>query len=184
MGRLLAEYNPDEPRDEGGRWTSDGEGGGGGSIGETENNIRNNSYESAAVYDKNGKEILFKKGDSGTVKFTPEEKAKMKGATVTHNHPSGQSFSVQDIQMVQALKLEKLRVVSKGVSYEFIPPPNGLKPTWQAIYHETEVKVNNKLYDEVQAGKISEQVALKQIDDKIMSAFSKKIRATYRKTES
>jgi hypothetical protein len=170
-------FDENEPRDDSGRWTD----GGGGSISEAEDKIKNNDFESAAVFNQKGEPILFKKGNSSTVMFTPEEKLKMKGGIVTHNHPSGQSFSVQDIAMVSALKLSKVRVVSKNHAYEFEPPEKGLKPTWQAIYRDTEIRVNNKLFDDVKAGKIKESDALNEIDHLIMTKFSQKIRAKYKK---
>lgn len=70
----------------------------------------NTSNEHAAVY-KDGKPIGFRSGSKGAVNFTREELKLFKGTVVTHQHPSGSSFSRGDVLMLHSYKMEELRAV-------------------------------------------------------------------------
>lgn len=95
--------------------------------------IRGNSYESAAIFDASGKQLLFKKGEARQVEFTREEVAKMNDAILTHNHPSGlkdrykigSSFSDEDIMMATYANAKEIRAVTARYSFSMKRPEQG-----------------------------------------------------------
>lgn len=88
------------------------------SIHSVEDKIRNQNYESAAIIDKDGNELLFKDGAQSSVGFSPTECAMMKGNTLTHNHPRSSMFSDEDIKCFTKNEMEEIRATTReGVTY-------------------------------------------------------------------
>lgn len=79
--------------------------------------------ENAVVY-VNGRQILLRQGNDTAIQFTKKELKMMKGATVTHNHPYGTSFSRADVLMVRQHGIKELVAVSavEGLVYRMNPP--------------------------------------------------------------
>lgn len=80
----------------------------------TEDKIRKQDYESAACIDSNGKTVFFKDGQKSQVAFSSEESAQMKGATLTHNHPSSSHFSNDDIHTFVVTQMQEIRVACRN----------------------------------------------------------------------
>lgn len=88
------------------------------SIHNVEDRIRNQNYESAAVIDKDGNELLFKDGARSSVGFTPAECRMMQDNTLTHNHPRSSMFSDEDIQCFVRNEMAEIRATTReGVTY-------------------------------------------------------------------
>lgn len=95
------------------------------SIKSVEDKIRHQNYESAAIIDKNGKQLVFKDGESNQVAFNREETALMRGATLTHNHPQSTAFSPPDIQLFVQSSLAEIRATNReGQTYCLRRPKN------------------------------------------------------------
>ena len=73
--------------------------------------------ESAVIYDSNGKYLFTKRGTEKEIVFTKAEAKRMKQCIVSHNHPSGASFSIPDWQLFQELKLQEIRVIAEDKVY-------------------------------------------------------------------
>jgi hypothetical protein len=84
-----------------------------------ENEIRNQDYETAILYDKNGKQVIRKDGGKSQVGFTGKEVEMMKDGVLTHNHPGSMSFSYADIEMLRYGELKEIRAVGTDYSYSF-----------------------------------------------------------------
>ena len=106
-------WSPDQPRDEQGRFGS----GGGSSTGKVSSSLasveRGEAFsqksETAHAFDKDGNPILTKGGNENTVTFTDDDVNALYGATLTHNHPSGTSFSPSDIAFASTSRLNEIR---------------------------------------------------------------------------
>jgi len=87
-----------------------------------ESAISKRKVEIATVYDDDGS-VLFKKyGKDNEVSFTVFEMLRLKDKVVTHNHPTGGSFSVGDIDLIRRSKMSELRVSTEnGVYYMRYP---------------------------------------------------------------
>lgn len=79
--------------------------------------IAGNKFETGILYDSKGKVIFSKKGSSNEVKLTKAEISKMKGCTLTHNHPDGTVFSPNDIDMMRQGGLAEIRACNSKGAY-------------------------------------------------------------------
>ena len=83
-----------------------------------EDKIRNDSTETAVVYDKDGNEVLNKnQGMPDGVDFTEDEAKLFSDAVFTHNHPSGTTFSSADIQTAISTGLKEIRACYSDGAY-------------------------------------------------------------------
>ena len=107
----------------GGRGGSSGGGGGGNKVAQSlasiEDRIKGDSVETAALVSESG-EILFDKSEglANVVHFTQEEVAMMRDNTLTHNHPSSNTFSSDDVNLIVSSGLHEIRAVTpEGTVY-------------------------------------------------------------------
>ena len=84
-----------------------------------EKNIKNNKAETAVLLDNQGN-ILFSEsqGIKNQVTFTNEQVAMMKGANLTHNHPSSGTFSNEDVELLVKKELRTIRATSELRTYQ------------------------------------------------------------------
>ena len=78
-----------------------------------EDKIRHQDYESCAVFDKRGNELFFKDGEQSQVQFDDWEMELMPDAILTHNHPSCNTFSNDDINMIVKSGLHEIRATNR-----------------------------------------------------------------------
>lgn len=84
----------------------------------TEDAIRHQDYESAAVIAPSGNTLFFKDGEVSHVDFTVQEGAMMKGNVMTHNHPASGVFSVEDIYCFTGNQMAEIRATNRsGITY-------------------------------------------------------------------
>ena len=79
--------------------------------------ISGNKYKTATIYDKNGNIVFKKKGNADSVSFTVQERKKMKGCVLTHNHPDGSIFSPEDINMLRVGDLDEIRACNNNGAF-------------------------------------------------------------------
>ena len=86
-----------------------------------ENGIKHDRVETAILLDKHGK-VLFteSQGSVDSVQFSPDQFSKMKDGTLTHNHPSGSTFSWQDLDLLVRSGLKEIRATSANRTYRMI----------------------------------------------------------------
>lgn len=86
-----------------------------------EASIRNNSYESAAIFDENGNLLLRKTGGDHEVRFSKAETALLKDSVFTHNHTGTTDavsvFSKADINLTTKYGLKEMRAVTSDTTY-------------------------------------------------------------------
>lgn len=113
-----------------------------------EKKIYKNSIETAILLDSRGN-ILFREssGASNYVKFSEEQLHKMKGATLTHNHPSSGTFSVADISLMTTHELKVIRATGKTVTYQLKKQKTILQTQAFSINYEKAMKENKKITD-------------------------------------
>ena len=84
----------------------------------SEKSLGKRQKETMEIYDSKGNYIMTKRGDANSVRLSVLEYGKLKGAVVSHNHPSGGSFSVNDIRFLKNTPISELRVATAdGVYY-------------------------------------------------------------------
>ena len=75
--------------------------------------IKNQNFESAAIIDDDGNEVIFKNGQASQVGFTRAECMQMANKTMIHNHPRCNMFSYEDLTCMIANQVYETRVVNR-----------------------------------------------------------------------
>ncbi len=83
---------------------------------EVEPYIYSNLNESAHVFDRNGKLLFAKQGNSDQVLFTPDETEQMYDTIVTHNHPTGGPLSEPDVNIFLRTGMAEMRAVGQNAA--------------------------------------------------------------------
>lgn len=115
-------------------------------ITKAEAGIRNQDFETAIAFNDDGAEFFRKDGDRASVGFSLEEAKSFRGRRFTHNHPSGGSFSAQDIRLATTHGLAEIRAVGSEFTYSMLPPKRGwtaemwkseIEPAWARAHSDT-----------------------------------------------
>lgn len=77
-----------------------------------EDALVNLTRERMVVFSPQGRIIFLAEGDTHSVSFTPEEGRKLRGQVLTHNHPTGGTFSAADFEVACTYQVKELRAVS------------------------------------------------------------------------
>ena len=86
-----------------------------------ENGIKHDRVETAILLDKDGNIIFTEsQGSADSVYFTPDQFSKMKDGTLTHNPPSGSTFSGADLDLLVRSGLKEIRATSANRTYRLI----------------------------------------------------------------
>lgn len=173
---------------------------------ELENRIREQRFESAAVYDSFGDEVFFKDGEQFAVSFEWDEVEAMKGRVFTHNHPrgwgfpvdnplyKGNSFSEDDWDLATA-GVSEMRAVSPGWRHSVKAPPQGwpsreeMEKIFKAAQKREMSKGNKRIQKAQMTAKTQEELQL-AIDNENANVYhniavdiAKRIGATYVREE-
>lgn len=117
--------------------------------------VKNKKIENCLLVDEKGSVVLSKMGDENHINFTLDEVAKVKKAKnviFTHNHPSGNSFSIEDVSFAVENFVKEIRcvgsrythvmTVKEGLSIkELVPVYNR---NMEAVYYELIKKMEDK----------------------------------------
>ena len=157
-------------------------------IKDAEDRIRHQNNESAAVIDSNGNQILFKDGGKSQVSFTNAECKKMKGATLTHNHPSSSMFSYEDMNMFTYRELAEIRATtregrtfvirrdpnnSKGYAQENKFPNAYAKQFKKSLRNATDYLDKKGYREKVADGRVSQKQANKELRQHMADSLTK-----------
>lgn len=100
--------------------------------------VRGEKNEFGAFIGQDGAVLLRRAGQPDKVSYFEDELLQMRGATFTHNHPGGLSFSVADVRIASFAGLSELRAVAPH--YRHMMAPKGRWPAEadikQAYAHE------------------------------------------------
>lgn len=129
-------------------------------IKDIEGQIHSNSSEHAAVYTKEGKQVIVKGGDAHSVSFTDAELLEMKDSILTHNHPSSEvsrTLSPADYGIAYKADLSEIRAVSGDKVYLFTRGEKG----WPAPSKVADSLVKHiesnapRIYAQIKSGQIT-----------------------------
>lgn len=183
---MIAEYREEndylELNDTTDKWAEEARG----ELKADEQSLVGRTKETAIIYDENGKFVFTKRGKESSVEFTRKEVKKMKNKIVSHNHPSGASFSVSDWMLFKAGNLQELRVIGiDGVYYirrteEFL---NLLISDEEFKMELIEIRkqVKKKYQKIYESGKISKRERFLFSSDEYNKIFAEKMKLRYGK---
>ena len=86
-------------------------------LGKFERRRRKNKIEFGIIIDREGNVIAQVKGNKHSVSFNVSDLKKASGGIVSHNHPNGSSFSIEDVLILLKYKLAELRAIGKEYRY-------------------------------------------------------------------
>jgi hypothetical protein len=111
-------YDPNEPRDERGRWT-EGEARTQEALDSFEKQYRHAEIEHGIALDDKGNKLFECEGDETHIQFSFNQRMALKsdGAIFDHNHPKDAKFSVGDIQVASEYDLKEIRAVTPDKLY-------------------------------------------------------------------
>lgn len=122
-----------------------------------ESKIATRKTEKAIAVNQDGEIIFEKVGGKSSVSFTNEEVAKFTGNIVTHNHPSGSSFSWADISLASRYDMAEMRAVGREYEHSMKPGESG----WPAIsdlkatFEDADRQVRDKNWVAIAAGEMT-----------------------------
>lgn len=150
----------------------------------SEKTIGHRSTETMEIYGPNGEYIMTKRGNATSVRLSVLDYPKLINAVVTHNHPSGGSFSFQDLRFLKEMPISELRVSTVKGSYYIRKPiewPKEIKSSkkmlevFEQIKNELKPKYT-KLYNN---GIISRSERQKMFTDEVIKTFSERYGIEY-----
>ena len=151
-----------------------------------EKSVRSNNTESFYAEDGAGDKILFKNGSKSHVEFSPEEMARMRtynNISVSHNHPSSSSFSLDDLIFGSRVNAGELRVVTKDFDYTYTPSSTGWESEQNILvkYDYADTKAYNEVYPMYESKKLTLDQAFVLGSEKAMNYFASSTGGTFTK---
>lgn len=157
--------------------------------------IRQNiDHEELVAVDARGQVVSRTKGTQYNVEIPFSDLEKIKGSTVTHNHPTwnyppgdprleGRSLSLPDLRAASLLSLREMQAVSPGYLYSMKPGKNG----WgnytfqiQPAYTRHAIEVHQELSSKIRKGEISANRAEQDFQGLINERVAKDLGWTYK----
>lgn len=148
--------------------------------------------EKFMAFDASGRVMFEKSGGRSQVGFTEDECRRFAGLTCTHNHPSGSSFSRQDIHFSIARRIKEMRAVGRRYRYSIHLNPEGIaiagnKDLNQIVleaYYEADAHVRQIVTKKLNSGFINIDAANMIHYDLVWRRVAKKTNwFTYRRTK-
>ena len=115
-----------------------------------EEKIRHERLETGTLISADGQTILQRVGEPDRVRFPESALQRGQGATFTHNHPGGTSFSLDDVALAAEFQFGELRVVAPlqrfimqpGRSW---PSPSDIETAYNDIFRHAQLDVHNRV---------------------------------------
>lgn len=150
-----------------------------------EASIAGHKSEYGILYDSTGNRIFKKHGGSHEILYEPEEVLLMKDGVLTHNHPGGATFSIDDIDMFRSVGLYEMRAVGRDGVYVIRKPQkwpeeiNSLQKL-EKEYSNIQATLQEEMYDEVRSGRITtnEEYSI-EYQRRILEHLTSKYKLTY-----
>lgn len=134
-----------------------------GNVEKAERSIRNESVEHMIMLDKNGN-IALRTSDNNksTVTMSAEMVAMARDAVFTHNHPSGATFSSQDVETAFRTGMKEIRAtapdgstVSLRRNWSLDRPQDPLYKSFGFAYWQRTQGIRDSLLDRINSGELT-----------------------------
>lgn len=150
-----------------------------------EASIAGHKSEYGILYDAKGNKLFKKHGGKDEIVYTDIEAAMMRDGVLTHNHPHGATFTVDDIDMLGRTGLAELRAVGRDGVYVIRQPdvwPEKIN-TFDKLeqeYSSIKLSLQKDMYDEFLSGRItSDEDYSIEYQKRILEIFTSKYGFTY-----
>lgn len=145
----------------------------------SEKSLGRRDKETMEVYGPNGEYRFSKRGNANSVGASVLDIPKLRGAVVTHNHPSGGSFSFTDLKFLRRMPVSELRVSTSNGSYYIRKPeewPREISSTakMEKAYNEIRNSLKSKYRKLYNDGKISKVDRHRLFSDEVNRIFAER----------
>lgn len=145
----------------------------------SEKSLGRRNKETMEVYGPNGEYRFSKRGTTNSVGASVLDIPKLRGAVVTHNHPSGGSFSFTDLKFLRRMPVSELRVSTSDGSYYIRKPeewPRDISSTekMEKVYNEIRNSLKSKYRKLYNDGKISKADRHRLFSDEVNRIFAER----------
>lgn len=150
----------------------------------SEKSLSHRSKETMEIYDSTGKYIATKRGGADSVRLSVLDYRKLKNAVVTHNHPSGGSFSLKDIRFLKNMPISELRVSTIDCVYYIRKPvewPKEIKSSelLEKAIEEIRKELRPKYQRLYNDGKINKVQRHKMFSEEVNKTFAERYGLEY-----
>ena len=134
-----------------------------------------NYKEKAIVFDDSGVLILEKLGNNKAIRFTEKEVSLMRGKSLIHNHPSGQTLSFEDVLLaINGGLKEIVAFTGKGTYFKLIVKDNLDINDIRVQYVQAKKDAASVINTLISKGVFTKEQADLEYKHFIMSIFSQK----------
>lgn len=145
----------------------------------SEKTLGKRSKETMEVYGQDGEYKFSKRGDASSVGVSVLDIPKLRGAVVTHNHPSGGSFSFTDLKFLKRMPVSEIRVSTTEGSYYIRKPKEwsrdiGSTAKMEKAYDEIRNSLKSKYRKLYNDGKISKIDRHRLFMDEVNKTFAER----------
>jgi hypothetical protein len=153
-----------------------------------EEDLVNRKTEKAVVLADDGRVVFEKEGDESSVSFTPDELRLFEDKILTHNHPSGSSFSMADVNLATVWNLKGIRACGQYYRYYLNRPNNGWsREYWEKIIRPLAERYHNEVYQKfitaIRRGQITPEEANRRHWHEVWSRVAKETGLDYGREE-
>ncbi len=151
---------------------------------QSEKTLSGRMLETMEIYSSDGKFIMSKRGKADSVKLSLSDYFKLKNAVVTHNHPSGSSFSFTDLKFLKNMPISELRVSTPEGVY-FIRKPKmwskeiNSSDKMKDVYEQIKKDLRPKYKELYNKGKISKRERHIMFEDEVNRTFAERFGIEY-----
>ena len=151
---------------------------------QSEKTLSERMFETMEVYSSDGKFIMVKRGNVDSVKLSLSDYFKLKNAVVTHNHPSGSSFSFTDLKFLRNMPISELRVSTPEGVYFIRKPKTWPKEIFSSdkmkdVYEQIKKDLRPKYKKLYNMGKINKKERHIMFKDEVNRIFAERFGIEY-----
>ena len=152
-----------------------------------EKRIQNQSYETAHVFDSKGRELWSHVGDDTSVDIRDAiRKGLVENNILTHNHPSGGSFSPQDIDMLYRHQMKEIRAIGRNgnLARATVDAQNRDIFNLKIAIKRADSDVRDMMWDAINNGEITPEMASTEHFHEVWQRVAMKTGLKYERVES
>lgn len=151
---------------------------------QSEKSISDREKETMEIYGSKGEYVMSKRGTSDSVRLSVLNYWKLKNAVVTHNHPSGGSFSFTDWRFIKEMPISELRVAVDEGSYYIRKPqkwPEEIKSLgeMETVFKEIRKSLQPKYAELYNKKRITKVERHKMLTNEINQVFAERYGIEY-----
>lgn len=151
-----------------------------------ESAIRYNDFETMIALDDKGNILFNKKGGAHSVSYGTDG-PKTANAIVTHNHPSGASFSPADIEGMVFFNQKEMRATGKEYTYSMKRPEKGWgvsSQTAEYVFKQAITKAKRAYATEKTGNPTNNRKLWLSLTDKYVGQAASKLGWNYSRTKN